>query len=72
MNWTIFSIVVGVLAVVNSVMVVIFNKKRQALDLSKPEDAKKDKTLKLITMILPMETIFLVAILYFIMMGNHS
>ena len=51
-----------VMAVGNVCLTLFFNKKRQALDLTKPEDVKKDKALKLITMILPMETIFFAVI----------
>lgn len=67
-----FAIFMGMIAIGNAVVVVLFNKKRQMLDLTKAEDVKRDKSLKLFTMILPMETALLAVVLYFLLVANPA
>lgn len=67
-----FAILMGMIAFGNAVVIVLFNKKRQTLDLTKVEDIKRDKALKLITMILPMETVLLAVVLYFLLVANPA
>ena len=67
-----FAILMGTIAFGNAVVIVLFNKKRQMLDLTKAEDVKRDKSLKLFTMILPMETVLLAVVLYFLLVANPA
>ena len=67
-----FAILMGTIAFGNAVVIVLFNKKRQTLDLTKVEDIKRDKALKLITMMLPMETVLLAVVLYFLLVANPA
>lgn len=67
-----FAILMGMIAFGNAVVIVLFNKKRQTLDLTKAEDIKRDKALKLFTMILPMETVLLAVVLYFLLVANPA
>ncbi len=67
-----FAILMGTIAFGNAVVIVLFNKKRQTLDLTKAEDIKRDKAPKLFTMILPMETVLLAVVLYFLLVANPA
>lgn len=53
------------IAVGNTLAVMILNKKRQGLDLSKPEDAQQDKRYKLVATMLIIDTPLLALLIYF-------
>lgn len=72
MDPIIFAVAVGTLAVGNAICMWLLTKQRKALDLSKPDEAKRAHGLKLLTYFLPFEAFVISVILYIALMGGHA
>lgn len=70
MDLVTFAMVIGVMVLGNAICVLLLNKKRNALDLTKPDEAKRAKNLTLVCYLLPIETIAISVFLYVTLIGS--